>query len=41
MDFFLVLMAGRLICELVDEQSSATVTAANVPGAADGLRAAD
>jgi hypothetical protein len=32
--------SGRLVCELVDEQSSATVTAANMPGATDGLRAA-
>jgi hypothetical protein len=41
MDFFFERdPSGRLICELVDDVSSATVTAANMPGAADGLRAA-
>ncbi len=41
MDFFIERdPSGRLLCELVDEASAATVTAANVPGAANGLRAA-
>jgi hypothetical protein len=41
MDFYLQRdPSGRLICEMVDEVSSATATAGNMPGAADGLRAA-